>query len=203
MITPPRRREIRNSMQKAQLKLIDVIEEMCTQKDVPLEPMRVARDIMNAHVKTLTLDHTVNQCLKFMESYKFRHVPVVDFPYEGEKKPCFIGVISQRDVLRLQAEDTKATGKRKQEIDRRALRQLLVQIVSRKPHCVSPQTPIQDAITAIIGYHVDMLPVLDEGDVAGIITTTDLVKLFFKIGKAVNQLYAELKNVEKASENSA
>lgn len=190
-------------MEKSQLKLIDVIEEMCTQKDVPLEPMRVARDIMNADVKTLTLDHTVNQCLKFMESYRVRHVPVVDFPYEGEKKPIFIGIVSQRDVLRLNVPDDKGTSKHKQEIDRRALRQLLVQIVARKPHSVSLQTPIQDVIAATICNHVDMVPVLDKGDLVGIITTTDLIKLLFRLDKAVKQLCRELKEAGMASKNSA
>lgn len=190
-------------MENEQLKLIDVIEEMWTQKDVPLEPMRVAQDIMNADVKTLTLDHTVNQCLKFMESYRVRHVPVVDLPYAGEEKPYFIGVVSQRDVLRLNVPDEKENGNHKQEIDRRALRQLLVQIVARKPHSVSLQTPIQDVITDIICNHVDMLPVLDKGDLVGIITTTDLIKLLFRLDKAVKQLCRELKDAAMASKNPA
>jgi CBS domain-containing protein len=190
-------------MENEQLILIDVIEEMWTQKDVLLEPMRVARDIMNSDVKTLTLDHTVIQCLKFMESYRVRHVPVVDLPYKGEKKPYFIGVVSQRDVLRLNVPDDKETGNHKQEIDRRALRQLLVQIVARKPHSVSLQTPIQDVITAIICNHVDMLPVLDKGDLVGIITTTDLIKLLFRLDKAVKQLCRELKDAAMASKNPA
>ncbi|GAF85715.1 unnamed protein product, partial [marine sediment metagenome] len=122
-------------MENGQLKLIDVIEKMClsrpgsskrattgTEKGVSFQPMRVARDIMNADVKTLTLDHTVKQCVQFMEGRRVRHVPIVDFPDEGEKKPYFIGVVSQRDMLRLNAQDAdthasdrraKKTGKQK------------------------------------------------------------------------------------------
>ncbi len=36
-----------------------------------------------------------------------------------------------------------------------------------------------------------MVPVLDEGDLAGIITTTDIIKLLFRIDKAVHQLCPE------------
>jgi len=67
-------------MENGQLKLIDVIEEMClsrldsakrattgTEKDVCFQPMRLARDIMNTDVKTLTLDHNVSHCLRFMK----------------------------------------------------------------------------------------------------------------------------------------
>ncbi|MHC4593866.1 MAG: CBS domain-containing protein [Planctomycetota bacterium] len=178
-------------MENGQFKFIDVIEEMCTQKDAHLQPMRVAQDIMNADVKTLTLDHTVKHCLKFMEGHRIRHVPVVDLPYEGERKPCFIGVVSQRDVLRLNAPDAKESDK--QKTDRRALRQLLVQIVARKPKSVSLQTPVRDVIMVMICNNIDMVPVLDNGDLAGIITTTDLIKLFFRLDKVIHQLCPELK----------
>ena len=192
-------------MENEQFKLIDVIEQMCTQKDVCLQPMGVAQDIMNTDVKTLTLDHTVKHCLKFMKSHRIRHVPVIDLPYEGEEKPCFIGVVSERDVLRLNAPDAKETDK--QRTDQRALRQLLVQIVARKPKSASLQTPVQDIIMIMICNHIDMVPVLDNEDLAGIITTTDLMKLFFRLDKVVHQLCPELKkgapSVDMAFESSA
>lgn len=192
-------------MESGQFKLIDVIEQMCIQKNICLQPMRVAGDIMNADVRTLTLDHTVNRCMQLMEGLRIRHVPVIDLPYEGEGKPHFIGVVSQRDVLRLSSPDAKESGE--QKIDRRALRQLLVQIVARKPKSVSLQTPIQDVITTMTCNHIDMVPVLDDADLVGIITTTDLMKLFFRLDKVVHQLCPELKKgappVDLASESSA
>jgi len=153
--------------------------------------MRVARDIMNADVKTLTLDHTVKHCLKYMEAHRIRHVAVVDLPNEGEKKPCFIGIVSQRDVLRLSAPDAKENSK--QKVDQRALRQLLVNIVARKPKSVSLQTPVRDVIMTMICNHIDMVPVLDDADLVGFITTTDLIKLFFRLDKVIHRLCPELK----------
>ena len=192
-------------MENGQFQLIDVIEEMCIQKDIRPGPMRVAQDVMNADVKTLTLDHTVQQCLNFMKARRIRHAPVVDLPYEGETKPYFIGVVSQRDVLRLNAPDAEETSK--QNIDRRALRQLLVNIVARKPKSVTPQTPIPDVIMTMTENHIDMVPVLDDDELIGIITTTDLMWLFFRLNKAIHQLYLELKKgappVDIASESSA
>ena len=205
-------------MENEQFKLIDVIEEMClsrpgsakrgttgSAKDVSLKPMRVAEDIMNADVKTLTLDHTVKHCLKYMESHRIRHIAVVDLPNEGEKKPYFIGIVSQRDVLRLSARDAEETGK--QKIDQRALRQLLVNIVARKPRSVSLQTPIQDIISVMTCNHIDMVPVLDNDDLVGIITTTDLMKLFSRLDKVIHRLFPKFKKgsppVDTASESSA
>jgi CBS domain-containing protein len=88
-------------MESGQFKLIDVIEEISSNKNIHLRPMRIASDIMNKNIKTLTLDHTVKQCLKFMKSHKVRHVPIVDLPYEeereqGQHKPYFIGIVSER-----------------------------------------------------------------------------------------------------------
>jgi len=188
-------------MESTQLTLIDVVEDMCTEKNVHLRPMRVAQDIMNVDVKTLTLDHTVSQCIKFMEGHRVRHVPVVDLPYEDQKKPFFIGIVSQRDILRVNAPEGKETGK--QKADQRALRQLLVQIVARKPKSVSPQTSVQDVIMTMLSNHIDMVPVLNDGDLAGIITTTDFLRLFFKFDKAVSQLCPALKKGSLPSENDS
>jgi len=192
-------------MENGQLKIIDVIEQMCTEKDVSFQPMRVARDIMNTDVKTLTLDHTVNHCLQFMKGRRVRHVPVVDIPNKGEKKPYFIGIVSQRDVLRLNEPDAEEKDERK--IDKRALRQVLVNIVARKPRSVSLQTPIQDVIMVMTCNHIDMVPVLDNDDLVGVITTTDLIKLFFRLDKVIRELCPELKKgappVDMSYESSA
>jgi len=192
-------------MENGQLKLIDVIEQMCTEKDVYFQPMRVARDIMNTDVKTLTLDHAVSHCLRFMKSRRVRHAPVVDLPNEGETKPYFVGVVSERDVLRLNEPDAEIINKQKK--DQRSLRQLLVNIVARKPKSVSPQTPVQDVIMTMTGNHIDMVPVLDDSDLVGVITTTDLTKLFFKLDEVIHKLCPELKKgappVDMTSESAA
>jgi len=96
-------------MESDQLTLIGVTEELSASKDVCLRPMRVAQDIMNAYVKTLTLDHTVNQCRQFMEKHRVRHATVVDPPYGKEKKARFIGVVSERDVLRVRQKGLETT----------------------------------------------------------------------------------------------
>jgi CBS domain-containing protein len=173
-------------MENEQFKFIDLIEQICTEKDLCPEPMRLARDIMNTNVETLTLDHTVNQCLQFMKGRGIRHAPVVDLPYEGETKPYFIGVVSERDVLRVNAPESGENGKPKK--DQRALGQLLLQIVTRKPKFVSPQSPVPEVIKVMTSNHIDMVPVLEGADLVGIITTTDLIKLFFRLEDLIHKL---------------
>jgi acetoin utilization protein AcuB len=189
-------------MENEQFILIDLVEEICNEKGVGFEPIRVARDIMNTKVETLTLDHTVNQCLQFMRGRKVRHAPVIDLPYKkGERKPYFIGVVSERDVLRLNSPDSAEGGR--QMIDKRALGQLLLQIVTRKPKSVSLQTPVQEVINIMTTNHIDMVPVLDDCDLVGVITTTDLVKLFFKLEDVIYTLFPELKKGSPAFETDS
>jgi len=181
-----------NNMTNGQFSLVGLVEAMCVEKNISFRPMHLAGDIMNKDVKTLTMDHTVNACLKFMKAYRIRHVPIIDPPMEGEerKNPSFIGVVSQRDVLRLSDPDDPKTSQ--QKWDKKALRQLLVQIVARKPKSASPQTPVPSVIMTMVDNHIDMVPVLADANIVGVITTMDILKLFIRLDKAICQLYPEL-----------
>jgi CBS domain-containing protein len=183
-----------------QFALVDAIEQMCAGKKVGFQPIRTAADVMTTDVKTLTLDHTVKAFLDFMMVHKVRHVPIVDFHDEDKRAPYFVGVVSQRDVLRL---TVPYAGKiSKQAIDRKALRQLLAQIVARKPKSASPHTPVPDVIATMIYNRIGMLPVLDDSNLVGIITTTNIVKLYTKLDTAIHKLYPELGKQTRPAEQA-
>jgi len=182
-------------MAPKQLVLLDLIDNMCARNDVVLKPVRFARDIMTQKVRILTLDHTVNACIKLMKALKIRHLPLTDISYDGrQEKPYFVGVISERDVLRQISSLVKEPGEKK--IDQRSLRQLLAQVVMRNATTVSPDTPIPEILMIMIDNHYDMVPVLAEREVVGIITTMDILKIFSRLDKALRKLYPKL---EKAS----
>ncbi len=180
------------------ISVIDLIEKMAGRIPLSLMPMRTAGDIMNTKVKTLTLDHTVKAFCTFMENYRVRHAPVVDYPDGDKSSPEFIGIVSERDVLRLglpRAEESDPEEIDPVEIDPKAMRQLLTQIVARKPKSVPPTASIPDVIETMIQNHVDIVPVRDETGLAGIITTTDMLQRTVKLGEAFEVLF-------NASENS-
>jgi CBS domain-containing protein len=181
-----------------QFALVDTIEQMCAGKKVGFRPVRVAADVMITDVKTLTMDHTVKAFLDFMMVHKVRHVPVVDFHDEDKRDPYFVGVVSQRDVLRLTLPYAGQIGG--QAIDQKALRQLLTQIVARKPKSVSPGTPVPEVIATMINNHISMIPVITDSNLVGIITTSDIIKLYTKLDKAIHKLYPELEHVTKSTE---
>lgn len=177
-------------MTSEQFVWVDVIEQICDDKQVEFRPLRIAGDIMEEDVKRLTLDHTVKAFLNFMNVHRVHHAPVIDFPYEHKKYASFIGVISERDVLRLKPENPKKG--EDEDIDPKATRQLLQQIVARNPTSASPDTPVPDVISTMIDNHVDMVPVILDAELVGIITTTDVLKLFTKFDNVIGSMYPEL-----------
>ena len=177
-----------NGMANEQFRLIDLIDDMCEGKDVFFRSVRLVEDIMNHDIKTLTLDDTVQVCLKFMKDYKVRHVPIMEIPTEKDGKPYFVGIVSQRDLFRQISPYMGKIGE--EEKDLKAMRQTLGQVVTRDPKSASPQTPIPEMITFMVEDRIDMVPVLDDGDMVGIVTSVDIVKLFVRLG-AIRQLHVK------------
>ena len=184
-------------MADERISVIDLIEKMAGRVTLSLIPMRTAGDIMNTNVKTLTLDHTVKAFCRFMEIYRVRHAPVVDYPDGDKNSPEFIGIVSERDVLRLGLPRTEEIDPEEidpVEIDPRAMRQLLTQIVARKPKSVSPTASIPEVIETMLQNHVDIVPVLDKTGLVGIITATDMLQLTVKLGEAFEVLFNASEN---------
>ena len=173
-----------------QLSLISQIDDICAGNGVDYRPPRYARDIMTKEVRTLTLDHTVSACIRLMKALGVRHIPLMDAPLEGDKKPYFVGIVSDRDVLRMNLTFVDQPGG--QRTDRRALRQLLAQIVERKTRTVSPRTTISEVITIMLKNHFDMVPVIVDEEIVGIVTSMDIIRVFLKITKTLHQLCPDI-----------
>jgi len=181
-------------MTDGQLRLIDLIDDMCDGKDVFFRSVRLVKDIMNDNIKTLTLDDTVETCLKFMKDNEVRHVLVVDTATEKGEKPYFVGVVSERDLTRQLSPYVGKIGE--EETDAKALRQTLGHIATRNPKSVSPETPIPDMINIMVDNHIDMVPVIANGDLVGIVTAADIIKLFVRLD-AIRQVYVESRSEGK------
>jgi len=179
------------NMTKPQLNFFDLAYKIAASLSISLPPMCHTADIMTRKVKILTLDNTVSDFLTFMKKNKVRHVAIFDPPTEKESKPFFVGIISERDVLRFTnpyADKTISISKH-----RKTMGMPLVQIVTRNPICVSPDTPIHQLISVMIEKHIDMVPVFDDTELIGIVTTTDILKLLVTFDTTVRNLSQSLK----------
>ncbi|MHC4604138.1 MAG: CBS domain-containing protein [Planctomycetota bacterium] len=180
-------------MANRQFRLIDLIDDICDGKDVFFHSVRVVRDMMTYDVKVLTLDDTVETCLKIMKENKIRHIPVVDIATEETGKQYFVGIVSQRDLLRQISPYLGKVGEK--DSDLKALKLPLGQIVTRHPKSVSPETKIKDMIAIMVDNHIDSVPVLLDGDLVGIATVTDILKLFARLD-AIGKICREKTKVE-------
>ena len=170
---------------------VDLIDDIFAAKNVSFHIANVAKDIMSKDVKMVTMDHTVKDCIDFMKLHRVRHAPVVDTPNGEGERSYFIGVISERDLFRqIWPYAGQLYG---ENADHKSLQQRMVQIVIRKTKCVSPETPIPDVILTMINNKIDMVPVLSDTNLVGIITTMDIIKCLFEIHDEIRRFCPEMR----------
>ena len=94
-----------------------------------------------------------------MQSGGFRRVPVVS---EGK----LVGIVSERDLRehRGRLEHTKING-----------------VMSENPVTVTPATTLEEAAQILLERRIGGLPVLADGRLVGIITTSDVLKAFLDV----------------------
>ena len=181
-------------MSNEQLRLIDLLDDMSSGKDVFFRLVCHVEDVMTKNVKTLALDDTVETSLKFIKENQVRHIPVIDSPTGEEGKPYFVGIVSERDVVRQISPYVGKIGEL--DSDSKALKQPVTQIITRNPKSIPLNATITDAITTMLDNRIDMLPVLSGQELVGIITTTDILKLFVRLN-AVCQLCRKTEKKEQ------
>ncbi|HIJ51569.1 MAG TPA: CBS domain-containing protein [Planctomycetes bacterium] len=179
--------------QDKQFRLIDLLDDLLAGRDVFFKSVCFVRDMMTEDVKVLTLDDAIEMCLKFMREHRVRHIPVVDSPTGEDEQQYFVGIVSQRDVFRQISPYLGKIGE--EDSDSEALKQPLVRIVTRNAKSVSPQTPIREMIGIMVDNHVDMVPVLIDQDIVGIVTSTDILKLFIRLD-TIRRLCSKMEKTE-------
>lgn len=122
--------------------------------------------IMTKIVATAHRDQSVLDVRKLMEEKGVRHVPVV----EGKN---LIGIISRTDVLRASYGITPTEEQHNQGM----LENVLVDaVMTHQPVSIHPDDSIREAAETLAELDFSALPVIDDGQLVGIITTTDLIR---------------------------
>ncbi|MCM4152798.1 CBS domain-containing protein [Arenibacter sp. N53] len=117
----------------------------------------------------ITINHT-NSLLdaeKLFEKHKIRHIPVV-----SNKK--IIGILSLTDLLRISFVDTY--GEDDSHVDTAVYNMLNIeQVMVKNPVHISPTLSIKEVTEILAKKEFHALPVVENGDLVGIVTTTDLL----------------------------
>ncbi len=130
-------------------------------------PVQVA-DVMTKDVRTMLPDQSFAELVGMMATRSFHHMLVVD---EDER---LHGVISDRDVLRALSR-TPDWSKRS-----------VAEIMNPDSITTTPESAISAAVRLMLEKRVNCLPVIGpDGRVAGILTSTDLLKAYEKLQEQV------------------
>ena len=127
----------------------------------------LVREIMMGSPVTLKPDDTLDLANDIISLGRFRHIPVVE---NGK----LIGIISERDLMGAAA--VRIFGL-KQKSKSALLKCVLIKDIMKK-HVVTvePDTPIKDAAHLMADKKIGCVPVLSEGALVGLVTTTGVLR---------------------------
>ncbi|MGA9238934.1 MAG: CBS domain-containing protein [Robiginitalea sp.] len=129
--------------------------------------------IMSTQLVILNTTDSLEKAEHLFKKHKIRHIPVI----EGQNK--IVGMLSLTDLLRISFAD----GAYEEEDDIESVVYemfTLSQVMAKKIRSVSPQTSIKEVAELLAAREFHAVPVVDQGDLVGIVTTTDLIKYLLK-----------------------
>ena len=129
--------------------------------------MKVAK-VMTREVVSVASDCPLDEAIRLFESCRFRHLPV-------EERGLLVGMISDRDIALStgwvlaayrQGEDGSAPS-------------TVGQIMHEEIVSLTPDSPLSKAAAIVLDNRVGAVPVVKGQELAGIVTTTDLLRACF------------------------
>lgn len=128
----------------------------------------MVRDFMTSDVATIDeQDNLLETTLTFRRTH-FRHLPVL-----AENK--LVGIVTEGDVRQLLPSMMERGGP--DEYNRVLESTSVSKVMTRNPLTVNPQQPVTEAARLLFTHHIGCLPVVEDGQLKGVITTTDMLRL--------------------------
>jgi acetoin utilization protein AcuB len=121
---------------------------------------------------TITPRTSVHAARALMQQCRIRHLPVVE---EGR----LVGLVSDRDIRLVLP--SPATSLAAGELHYLLTKLTVGQIMSRFVMAVSPECPLPEAIGRMLGHKIGALPVVENRQVVGMLTRTDVLQAFLKL----------------------
>ena len=133
----------------------------------------LVRQKMTRKPVTTRTDMSVSDALDLMHEKKVHRLPVLD----GRGK--MVGIVSEGDLL--YASPSPATTLNVWEIHALLAKLKVEKVMTRKVITVTEDTPIEEAARIMVEKKIGGLPVLRDKALVGIITETDLFKVFISL----------------------
>jgi acetoin utilization protein AcuB len=133
----------------------------------------LVKDRMTPRPITVTEDKSIDRALELMRKEKVRRFPVLD--KHGE----LVGIVSEKDLL--YASPSPATSLGVYEIPYLLARIKMRDIMTRDVITVTEDTPLEEAARIMVDNKIGGLPVVRNDKLVGIITETDMFKIFLEM----------------------
>lgn len=127
----------------------------------------VVREIMMGSPVTLKPDDTLDLANDVIALGRIRHIPVVQ---DGQ----LVGLLSERDLIGAAASQIFGL---KQKSKSALLKSVLIKdVMKKRVITVKPETPIKEAAHLLAEKKIGCVPVLSDGSLVGLVTTTDILR---------------------------
>jgi acetoin utilization protein AcuB len=127
---------------------------------------------MSRPVISVSPDAPINEVLAMFRKEHIRRAPVL-------KDGKLVGIVSERDLLN--ASPSPVTSLSVWELNYLISKVTVKRVMSKKVITVDRDTPIEEAARIMADKKIGGLPVISSDKVVGMITETDLFKIFFEL----------------------
>jgi acetoin utilization protein AcuB len=132
----------------------------------------LVRKKMKKDLVTVTKDERMTVAKKIMKEKNIRHLPVVD----GKR---LVGLLTNMDVRK--AEASPATSLEIRELHYLLDKLTVGEIMTRNVITISPDVSIEEAAILLHDNKIGCLPVVEDGNLAGIITENDIMEILIDV----------------------
>jgi acetoin utilization protein AcuB len=131
------------------------------------------RDAMSRPAVIFRQDMTLGAAVKAMRTRKIRHAPVVN------DKGDLVGIVTDRDLR--QAVLEPALAEEMEALSRTLRTRTVKDVMTWGVTTVKPETEIREAARLMHSNKIGALPVMQNGKVAGMLTSSDVLKTLIQI----------------------
>ena len=132
----------------------------------------LVEEVMTAHTRTVRPDQSLSDVRSIFEEEGFRHLPVMG-------NDGLVGMISHTDLMRVTygAHIAEADF----EVNNLILETTIVsEAMSKEVKTIDPSSDLKEAARIMRKYKIGCVPVLENGNLLGLVTTTDVLSAFIE-----------------------
>lgn len=125
--------------------------------------------IMTTQLVVLNTTDSLEKAERLFKKHRIRHIPVI------ESQNRIVGMLSLTDLLRISFAD--GAYEDEEEVETVVYEMFsLPQVMAKNIKTVNPETTIKEVAQLLAKEEFHALPIVEDGNLVGIVTTTDLIK---------------------------